>query len=94
MASMTLARPSVSSPLADMSSMQGQAKRIVPRRNTSFPPGGAAARFPSSRPLRPFPTISSANQPGKKPVKMIQPPANQRCSFVLDLTQAELSRQD
>jgi hypothetical protein len=37
--------------------------------------------------------MSSAAAPGKKPVKMIQPPANQRESFVLNLTQAELSRQ-
>ncbi|KAJ7666454.1 hypothetical protein B0H17DRAFT_890686, partial [Mycena rosella] len=62
-----------------------RAARITPQR---------AYSFPTSRALRPFPSIvSAAPAPGKKPVKMIQPPANQRESFDLNLTQAEFSRQ-
>ncbi|KAJ7102257.1 hypothetical protein B0H15DRAFT_320850 [Mycena belliarum] len=77
--SMTASRPSISSPLAG----QGHsAARITPPR---------AFAFPTSRGLRPFPSIAPA--PGKKPVKMIQPPANQPGSFHLNLTQAEFSRQ-
>ncbi|KAF5377461.1 hypothetical protein D9615_005171 [Tricholomella constricta] len=89
MALMTMSRPAISSPLAD-SSHSGQivTQRIIPRRNVSFP---------SSRALRPFPTISHALNPmhGKKPpVKLIEPPQNQMGTFVLDLTQAEFSRQE
>ncbi|KAF9036471.1 hypothetical protein BDZ89DRAFT_946417 [Hymenopellis radicata] len=86
-----MSRPIVSSPLAGPTCSQGQTKRITPRRNPSFP---------SSRALRPFPTIATATQPlgsksgNKKPVKLIQPPANHLHTFVLDLTQAEFSRQD
>ncbi|KAJ7139789.1 hypothetical protein C8R44DRAFT_605643, partial [Mycena epipterygia] len=75
-------RPFVSSPLANQAPA---ATRMTPQR---------AYSFPTSRALRPFPSIASAAAtPGKKPVKMIQPPANQRESFVLNLTQAEFSRQ-
>ncbi|PBL00862.1 hypothetical protein ARMGADRAFT_1006964 [Armillaria gallica] len=91
MASLTMSRPTISSPLAGSSCASGQAKRIVPRRNTSFP---------SSRALRPFPSVTGALQPfgskasNKKPIKIIEPPANHFHTFVLDLTQAEFSRQD
>ncbi|KAJ7462719.1 hypothetical protein B0H11DRAFT_1735107 [Mycena galericulata] len=82
---MTASRPSVSSPLAGQSHPSGPAAtRVTPQRTYSFP---------TSRALRPFPTISAAAPTAKKPVKMIQPPANQRESFVLNLTQAEFSRQ-
>ncbi|KAJ7042569.1 hypothetical protein C8F04DRAFT_945401 [Mycena alexandri] len=83
---MSASRPAVSSPLAGPSSTSsGSAStRMTPQRTYSFPP---------SRALRPFPTISSAGTAPKKPVKMIQPPANQRETFVLNLTQAEFSRQ-
>ncbi|KAF8226089.1 hypothetical protein L208DRAFT_1407606 [Tricholoma matsutake] len=90
MATMTMSRPLVSSPLADSShSGRTAAQRIIPRRNTTFQ---------SSRALRPFPSISHTLQPTsstkKAPVKLIVPPQNYRCTFVLDLTQAEFSRQD
>ncbi|KAI0670142.1 hypothetical protein C8Q78DRAFT_1080037 [Trametes maxima] len=76
-------RPRVSSPLA--ASAQ---PRPVPSRQHSFP---------TSRPLRPFPSIAASSTPQKsarKPVKLIEPPANFKGAFVLNLTQAELSRQD
>jgi len=55
--------------------------------------------FMASRALRPFPSISTALQPSKsasspKAVKLIQPPKNFNMTFVLDLSQAELSRQE
>ncbi|KAJ7893471.1 hypothetical protein B0H14DRAFT_3427535 [Mycena olivaceomarginata] len=53
-----------------------------------------AHSFPRSSALRPFPSVVSASGAGKKPVKMIQPPVNQRGWFVLNLTQAELGRQE
>lgn len=83
---MTASRPSVSSPLAGQNYTSGPAAtRLTPQRTNSFP---------TSRALRPFPSMSPAAAPaGSKPVKMIQPPANQRESFVLNLTQAEFSRQ-
>ncbi|TFK41359.1 hypothetical protein BDQ12DRAFT_679334 [Crucibulum laeve] len=88
-----MSRPVVSSPLADSSSARTATQRIAVKRNTSFP---------SSRALRPFASISHAfQQPGagptassKKPMKLIQPPENFKATFVLNLTQAELSRQD
>ncbi|KAF9557874.1 hypothetical protein CPC08DRAFT_710082 [Agrocybe pediades] len=94
---MTMTRPAVSSPLAGSSQSNiPSAKRIVPQRNTSFP---------SSRALRPFPTISHLIQPASlssaksspsapKRVKLIEPPKTFKSEFVLDLTQAEFSRQD
>ncbi|PPQ97158.1 hypothetical protein CVT26_000421 [Gymnopilus dilepis] len=96
---LTLNRPAVSSPLAESSQSNYPAiKRPVQKRTPSFP---------SSRALRPFPTIShimqppaatsvpsSSSSPSKKPVKLIEPPANFKTTFVLDLTQAEFSRQD
>ncbi|KAI4528436.1 hypothetical protein K523DRAFT_323390 [Schizophyllum commune Tattone D] len=81
---MTISRPLVSSPLAAPPS-QGAlpSGRPTPKRNSSFG---------TSRPLRPFPSISTAV---KKPsVKLIQPPKNQRNQFTLDLTQAEFNRQE
>lgn len=85
-------RPSVSSPLACSATYNA----AMPSRATR----GAASRamplhFPTSRPLRPFPSIantSSAQQ--KKPTKIIVPPKDFKSEFVLNLTQAELSRQD
>ncbi|KAI8995355.1 hypothetical protein BD414DRAFT_479298 [Trametes punicea] len=75
-------RPRVSSPLA-----------------ASAQPRPAASRmhaFPTSRPLRPFPSLSVSNSASatRKPIKIIEPPANFKGAFVLNLTQAELSRQD
>jgi hypothetical protein len=93
-ATMTISRPAISSPLANSSRGVGAAtQRVIPRRNTSFP---------SSRALRPFPTISHAFQKpsdtstplNKKTVKLIEPPKNVKGTFVLNLTQAEFSRQD
>ncbi|OSX67771.1 hypothetical protein POSPLADRAFT_1038167 [Postia placenta MAD-698-R-SB12] len=84
-------RPHVSSPLAS------NALPRPPRMTAKGP------SFPTSRPLRPFPSIANTFQgastrPGsassKKPVKIIQPPADFKCAFVLNLTQAEFSRQD
>ncbi|KAK0198592.1 hypothetical protein F5146DRAFT_98655 [Armillaria mellea] len=77
-----MSRPTISSPLAGSPCTSGQAKRIVPRRNPSFP---------SSRALRPFPSVAAAFQPfgskasNKKPIKIIEPPANHFHTFVLDL---------
>jgi hypothetical protein len=73
--------PTISSPLA------GQSRTV----STTHLPPQRASYFPTSRSLRPFPSVVAA--PSRKPVKMIQPPANQRESFVLNLTQAEFSRQ-
>ncbi|KAF9270480.1 hypothetical protein L218DRAFT_976264 [Marasmius fiardii PR-910] len=90
MSSLTISRPVVSSPLADPSNGIA-AKRVAPKRNSSFP---------SSQALRPFPTIAAALRPmqqtgsAKKPVKIIEPPANFSTTFMLDLSQAEFSRQD
>ncbi|KAE9410785.1 hypothetical protein BT96DRAFT_804510 [Gymnopus androsaceus JB14] len=83
-------RPFISSPLASASQHTGAASRpSAPRRNPSFP---------SSRGLCPFPSVAKTMQPSptsnKKAVKLIQPPQNQPRAFVLNLTQAELGRQD
>ncbi|KAH9487126.1 hypothetical protein JR316_0001194 [Psilocybe cubensis] len=90
-----MTRPAVSSPLATSSQPTLPAeKRVLPKRNPSFP---------SSRALRPFPTISHIMQPAlaakasttnAKTTKLIEPPKNYKATFVLDLTQAEFSRQD
>ena len=62
--------------------------------------------FPTSRPIRPFASIATTLQAGvatvsaagkieKKPIKIIEPPEGFKSGyFVLNLTQAELSRQD
>ncbi|KAJ3482062.1 hypothetical protein NLI96_g7225 [Meripilus lineatus] len=91
----TTARPVVSSPLASNASA-----RPIPKRNISYAPA-----FPTSRPLRPFASIANATIPslplrsskaasGKKPIKIIEPPKGFRGEFVLNLTQAELRRED
>ncbi|KIK05602.1 hypothetical protein K443DRAFT_130428 [Laccaria amethystina LaAM-08-1] len=94
MATITMSRPFISSPLADPSiSSRTATQRMLPKRNTSFP---------SSRALRPFPTISHAFQSSsstssitdRKPIKLIEPPKDQKAIFMLNLTQAEFSRQD
>ncbi|KAJ3736944.1 hypothetical protein DFJ43DRAFT_1048524 [Lentinula guzmanii] len=91
MASLTISpRPFVSSPLAGVSQHTGATIRpSAPRRNPSFP---------SSRSLRPFPSVAHALRPAsntlKKGVKLIEPPQNQTCVFMLNLTQAEFGRQD
>ncbi|KAH9947667.1 hypothetical protein B0H21DRAFT_315764 [Amylocystis lapponica] len=86
-------RPHVPSPLAS-----NGLSRPAPTRSMSYAPS-----FPTSRPLRPFPSVAntlsgavrpSHGAPSKKPVKIIEPPANFKGAFVLNLTQAELSRQD
>ncbi|RDX56120.1 hypothetical protein OH76DRAFT_1452213 [Lentinus brumalis] len=74
-------RPRVSSPLA--ASAQ---PRTLPSRQHAFP---------ASRPLRPFPSLSiNSKLPARKPVKIIEPPANFKSAFILNLTPAELSRRD
>ncbi|KIM84536.1 hypothetical protein PILCRDRAFT_818105 [Piloderma croceum F 1598] len=88
----------VSSPLASSPSRKLSitipASRPQPARNPSFPP---------SRPLRPFASIAQSIAPpkrgspmlnAKKPVKLIEQPKNHKGTFLLNLTQAELSRQD
>ncbi|KAJ7369003.1 hypothetical protein DFH08DRAFT_675824 [Mycena albidolilacea] len=82
---MHTSRPSVSSPLANPTQTPGATAPTTPQRAYSFPRSSA---------LRPFPSVVSASGAGKKPVKMIQPPANQRGWFVLNLTQGELGRQE
>ncbi|KAA1468569.1 hypothetical protein DENSPDRAFT_742888, partial [Dentipellis sp. KUC8613] len=88
------ARPMVSSPLASSSSSQ-------PAKAPTRPFPQRATSFPSSQPLRPFPSIAqrlAVPAPGRKAtkgVKLIEPPKNYSGgTFVLNLTQAELSRQD
>ena len=85
-------RPLVSSPLASPLSPSRQPSRPLSIKNPSFP---------ASRPLRPFPSIMTATMNGstrgatKKPVKIIEPPKGYSGGcFVLNLTQAELSRRD
>ncbi|ETW87525.1 hypothetical protein HETIRDRAFT_431844 [Heterobasidion irregulare TC 32-1] len=85
--------PTISSPLASPSSPTNS--RPLPKR---------ASLFPTSRPLRPFPSISQSFTPAgsrasrpdaKKSVKLIEPPKNfSGGTFVLNLTQAELRRDD
>ncbi|PPQ63502.1 hypothetical protein CVT24_004729 [Panaeolus cyanescens] len=89
MPAMSFARPLVSSPLADSQTNIPPVKRELPKR---------ASAFPSSRALRPFPAIAHVMSPkgpaATKPVKLIEPPANFKATFVLELTQAEFSRQE
>ncbi|KAI0322263.1 hypothetical protein OF83DRAFT_1167657 [Amylostereum chailletii] len=92
-------RPRISSPLASppfaSSPLAGHTQSPTPFSARPIP--ARTPSFPSSRPLRPFASIGHVTQPSHhkgKPVKLIQPPANQRGQFVLNLTQAELSRQD
>ncbi|KAJ8501569.1 hypothetical protein ONZ51_g493 [Trametes cubensis] len=78
----TASRPRVSSPLA----ASAQPRPVSSRTHS----------FPTSRPLRPFPSlaVNTSTASSRKPVKIIEPPANFKGAFVLNLTQAELSRQD
>ncbi|TBU43202.1 hypothetical protein BD309DRAFT_991155 [Dichomitus squalens] len=74
-------RPRVSSPLA----ASAQANPVSSRNHS----------FPTSRPLRPFPSLAiKPSTPARKPVKILEPPANFKGAFVLNLTPAELSRRD
>ncbi|THH11799.1 hypothetical protein EW145_g422 [Phellinidium pouzarii] len=51
--------------------------------------------FQTSRPLRPFASMTSATTKTGKPVKIIEPPESFKTGiFVLNLTQAEFSRQE
>lgn len=80
--------PAASSPLAATGSPRPLHQR-----------GNSSPAFPTSRPLRPFPSIATsfgkrANGAPAKPVKIIEPPKNFRGEFVLNLTQAEFGRQD
>ena len=74
----------VSSPLAGPThNSVSVPPRPLPRRNP---------QFALSRPIRPFTSISQNSS--LKPVKLIEPPQNFKTTFILDLTQEELSRQD
>ncbi|KAF8559310.1 hypothetical protein OG21DRAFT_722717 [Imleria badia] len=77
----------VPSPLASQShNSVSTPPRPLPRRNP---------HFPTSRPIRPFASISqNTSLSSTKPVKLIEPPQNFKTTFILDLTQGELSRQD
>ncbi|EPQ60950.1 hypothetical protein GLOTRDRAFT_53559 [Gloeophyllum trabeum ATCC 11539] len=85
--------PSLPSPLARLpQGPLGPHNRPTPSRNMTF------AR---SRPLRPFPSVAGAlSQPKtgqsglKGAVKLIEPSKKFQGTFTLNLTQAELSRQD
>jgi hypothetical protein len=77
-------RPSVSSPLA--------ASPAFGRPTRGVPSGRPSLSFPTSRPLRPFPSINTSVS--SKPTKIIVPSKNFKSEFVLNLTQAEFSRQD
>ncbi|KAH9043761.1 hypothetical protein EDB84DRAFT_673436 [Lactarius hengduanensis] len=86
--SVNTTRPLVSSPLASP---------ISPTLQSSRPQSIRKPLFPASRPLRPFPSVmtSGIRTATKKPIKIIEPPKNYHGGcFVLNLTQAELSRQD
>lgn len=85
-AALVSSRPSVSSPLA------ANAAYGKPTRNA--PTGRQSLSFPTSRPLRPFPSVKTSMSSQSKPVKLIVPPKNLKSAFVLNLTQAEFSRQD
>ncbi|KAI0047977.1 hypothetical protein FA95DRAFT_1558511 [Auriscalpium vulgare] len=97
-------RPLVSSPLASSSLAPSRADR-----QARAPPPHPRVAFPASRPLRPFASIANAFTPAQQPaahkaagkpagakkgVKLIQPSKNYSGTFVLNLTQAELGRQD
>lgn len=66
--------------------------RPQPKRSLSITP----VSFPTSRPLRPFPSMAQPRSPvsPRKTTKIIEPPKNFKSEFVLNLTQAEFSRQD
>lgn len=91
MSAVISSRPSVSSPLANARDM-ARPQRPTTKRTITLPP-----LFPTSRPLRPFASVANAMSPTSptgKATKIIQPPKNFKSEFVLNLTQAELSRQD
>jgi hypothetical protein len=85
--------PYVSSPLSPSSPTGPWSGPTPPTRTHAFP---------TSRPLRPFPQLAlpmrrnAASAPQKSPPRevTIQAPQGFRSSFVLNLTQAEFSRQD
>ncbi|KAE9407321.1 hypothetical protein BT96DRAFT_914642 [Gymnopus androsaceus JB14] len=77
-------RPFVSSPLADVSQHTDVNSKLGKKNSFSLRP------FPSvAHTIRSSPTSNN----NKKTIKLIQPPENQPCIFVLHLTQAELGRQ-
>ncbi|TFY75390.1 hypothetical protein EWM64_g8623 [Hericium alpestre] len=88
-------RPAISSPLANPSPQSKPSFQPLPKR---------AGSFPASQRLRPFPSIAQTLSPAspagrdvkaKKGPKLIEPPKGYAGgTFVLNLTQAELSRQD
>lgn len=78
--------PLVSSPLAQLNPL---AESNLPSTRRIKDNSFQKSLFPSSRALRPFTSISALN----KPTKIIQPKYDFR-TVVLDLTQAELGRQE
>ncbi|KAF8740679.1 hypothetical protein AX14_007810 [Amanita brunnescens Koide BX004] len=96
MAAVTLSRPMISSPLAaapESSRTTRSSPTAAQRRNSHFPASRALRPFASiSQVLQQPKTISPQNQ--KPAVKLIEPPKNHKATFLLNLTQAELSRQD
>ncbi|KAM6497938.1 hypothetical protein JOM56_005886 [Amanita muscaria] len=101
MATVKMSRPPISSPLAVASDSPAHNPRSA---SASSVGQRRPAHFPTSRALRPFATIShviqqpksrtSTPQEQKRPqVKLIEAPSNQRMTFLLNLTQAELGRQ-
>ncbi|KAF7289668.1 Peptide methionine sulfoxide reductase [Mycena chlorophos] len=93
-ATLSATRPLVSSPLSGNGGPS-------PARQQSQTYTRSGPAFPTSRALRPFPSSFNSAPSLRTPVtkasgsgvKLIQPPASQKEWFVLDLTQAELSRQ-
>ncbi|PFH46995.1 hypothetical protein AMATHDRAFT_153265, partial [Amanita thiersii Skay4041] len=93
-AAVTMSRPMISSPLAAAAADASRASRATPLVTPQRP-----THFQSSRALRPFPSIAhvlkqSNAKSAQSSVKLIEPPKNQKGTFLLDLTPAELSRQD
>ena len=80
--------PLVSSPLTDLNPLD---ELNVPSTRRIKDNSCQKSLFPLSRALRPFASISESAL--KKPTKIIQPKYDFR-TVVLDLTQAELSRQE
>lgn len=82
-------RPFVSSPLASASHWQHTDDTVSRQSPTRIKPF-----FTTSRALRPFPSVTNpSHASNKEAVKFIQAPPDQPCTFILHLTQAELSRQ-
>ncbi|KAI0067844.1 hypothetical protein BV25DRAFT_875782 [Artomyces pyxidatus] len=100
--SVSAPRPFVSSPLASSGPVSSAATAQPRQHRAPFPASrplrpfaSIANSFTPVSSSSPHPRDAQRSTPKKgKPVKLIQPPKNYPGTFVLNLTQAELSRQD